>query len=470
MQQGPWARKPARRRTGLHSVLALVFLVLAAGAGYLVIVQVPKWLKGPELGAPPASPTPSVTLLDPIKGCQSPGFPDFRSLGTVAWVDSGALKVVDLPTCRQKTLVPNGVDRPVRFSSDGKWVAYGALSYVRASGGNPTTVGGASRNWAWSPTGDRLAYVKPNGGVSVVQPGGTPKTVFAPSAGQAGHLAWSPDGSRLAVDLQDRIVVVDVRRFIASTVFSTSGPGPEVAGWTPDSKWVLFWAKPLGQAAGKVAGRALDVVPATGGDWRNVFDSMLPYADFIDDCGNGIALAGGGRSQVSEGKQILLTGPPAWSFHNVTQDYIRSWVWPACSPDAKWLAVTEIANHAESSFSGGIHPLWLLKLGTPKRTRVDPPNLGAYETPRWSSDGRTVLVVFREQNDWRAPGSLTLVEVDPATGKALQVADLGIDVGSAPGAGGHQHWAETSDWYRPPATTPAGSPSPGASPVPSRSP
>lgn len=460
MHEGPWARKAARRRTGLHTVLAVVFLAIAAGAGYLVIVQIPKWLKGPEAVAP-ASPSPSVSLLDPIRGCQSPGFPDFRSLGTVAWVESGAIKVVDLPTCRQKTLVRTDADGPVRFSPDGKWVAYGALDYVKAAGGKPSKVGDATHGWEWAPTGDRIAYVTRTGGVSVVEPGGKPKLVFAPSAGLAGHLAWSPDGSMLAVDLEDRIMVVDVRTFIAKTIFSTSGPGPQVAAWTPDSKWVLFWAKPLGSTAGKVAGRALDVVPAAGGDWRNVFESMLPFRDFVEPCGKDLAIAGGGRELVSEGKQILITGPPSWSFHNVTQDYLRSWVWPSCSPDAKWLAVTALANRAEASFGGGVRPLWLLKLGTTKRTRVDPPDVGAYETPRWAPDGRTVMVVFRAQNDWNAPGSLALIEVNPDTGKELQVADLGIGVGPAPGAGGHQRWSENTDWYRPPL--PAASPSPSAS-------
>ncbi|HXJ64340.1 MAG TPA: hypothetical protein VNN79_11350, partial [Actinomycetota bacterium] len=433
MQQGPWARKAARRRTGLHTLMAVVFLALAAGAGYLVIVQVPKWLKGPDVAAP-ATPSPSVSTLDPIPGCQSPGFPDFRSLGTVAWVQSGQLDVVDLPTCRQKTLVPTGADQPVRFSPDGQWIAYGALSYVKASGGKATRVDDATHTWAWSPAGDRVAYVNRDGAVDVVQPRGKPKLVFSPGNGRVGHVAWSPDGTKLAVDMQDRIVVVDLHNFIAKTVFSTSGPGPEVAVWTPDSKWVLFWAKPLGQSAGRVAGRALNVVPAGGGDWRNVFESMLPYQDFLGDCGGDLALTGGGKALVSEGKQILVTGPPDWSFHNVTQDYLRSWLWPACSPDAKWMAVVSTANRAESSFGGSVRPLWLLKLGTTKRTRVDPPEFGAYETPRWAPDGRTVLVVFRKENDWNSPGSLTLMEFDPATGKNLQVADLGIDIGSAPGA------------------------------------
>jgi hypothetical protein len=153
MQQGPWAGKRARRRTGLHTVLALFFLAAAAGAGYLVIVQIPKWLKGSDV-AVTTSPSPSVSTLDPIPGCRSPGFPDFRSLGTVAWVQSGAIKLVDLPTCRQRTLVGSGGDGPVRFSGDGRWVAYGALSYVSASGGKSATVPDANANASANTTSD----------------------------------------------------------------------------------------------------------------------------------------------------------------------------------------------------------------------------------------------------------------------------------------------------------------------------
>jgi len=63
---------------------------------------------------------------------------------------------------------------------------------------------------------------------------------------------------------------------------------------------------------------------------------------------------------VSEGKQIVLTGPPAWAFHNLTNDYTRSWIWPACSPDGRWLAATDTFNHKESADNTIDRGLWLL--------------------------------------------------------------------------------------------------------------
>src|SRR5262249_22470404 len=160
-------------------------------------------------------------------------------------------------------------------SPDGRWIAYGALSFVPADGGKPVTVPGATHAWAWSPSGPRVAYVTTNGGVSIARPGGKPHAVLAPSAGKAAHLGWSPGGAMVAVDLPERILVVDVKTFVVHTVFSTSELGPEVAAWTPDSKWVLFWGKPLGSNSKHTAGRSLNAVPAAGGDWRNVWDSML---------------------------------------------------------------------------------------------------------------------------------------------------------------------------------------------------
>jgi len=103
MQQSPWARKPARRRTGLHTLLALALVAVAAGATYLAVVQVPKWLRGPDAAATVA-PSPSVSTLDPLPGCRSPGFPDFRSLGALL---AASIVLLAFTTYAFKRLEPN---------------------------------------------------------------------------------------------------------------------------------------------------------------------------------------------------------------------------------------------------------------------------------------------------------------------------------------------------------------------------
>ena len=59
-------------------------------------------------------------------------------LGQLAFVDRGQLKLVDLATCRSRTLVAEGVQPPVRWSADGRYLAYGAGSVVSAGGGAPS--------------------------------------------------------------------------------------------------------------------------------------------------------------------------------------------------------------------------------------------------------------------------------------------------------------------------------------------
>jgi hypothetical protein len=431
----------------MHALLAFVLLAVAAGAGYVAIVAVPRWLRGPTLAAPP-TPSPSISTLNPLPGCMTPGFPDFQDLGQVAWAQGGDLHLVDLATCRERLLVHGGVEPPVRFSADGKWVAYGAGSVVPATGGKASVVSGATSSWAWSPRGARLAVVTGGGGVVTADPRGTPHVLLAEGS-RAGRALWSPDGSMVAVSLPDRILVVDVDSLKPRTVFTTSGTGPEVAGWSPDSRWVLFWGAPLVSHPRKAAGRALDAVPAAGGDWRNVWNEMLPFDDFLAACGDRVALAGGGHRLVSQGKQVLLTSPPAWRFHDLTNDFLRSWAWPSCSPDGKWLAATAMANRSEPRVPSGVRSMWVIATDGSPRQRVDPPQLGALEAPRWSADGRTLLVVQRTEDDWGAPGSLVLVQVSTKTGKVIQRADLDIDLGGALGPGGHQRWDEISDWYRP---------------------
>ena len=262
-----------------------------------------------------------------------------------------------------------------------------------------------------------------------------------------GHVAFSPDGRSLGVDLGgDRVAVVDVVDGATRTVYRVS-PGtkapPQVAGWSPDGRWVLFFSRFPGQA-----GVPLNTVPADGGDWVNVFDPVLPYDDFLSWCGRRLSLSGGGDQTPSEGNQILVSGPPDWRYDNLSSDFSRSWIWPACSPDGRWIVATATANRPESPPGRGTRVLWLLSTDGTHRSRLTGPGNAAYEAARWSADGQFLLVVRRGLEP-SSPGALLLLRFEPSSGKITRAAGPVARFGAAPGEHGHTDWSNTSDWYRP---------------------
>jgi hypothetical protein len=435
----------ARRSRRLRTAAAVVGILGVGAASYLIVVLP---LLRPPPPSRPGNPRPSgSSLSSPLPGCVTAGLPDAARLGAVAWVRDGALTVIDLGTCRQMALVTSGVGPPVRFSPDGRWLAFGDGRVVASAGGAVSQpFGGSVQDWAWSPTEDVLAGVTAKTEVLIARPGGQPETLVAPGSG-SGHLAFAPDGARLAIDrLGKGIQVVEVATAKAVTVFHQSDPGrvPEVAGWSPDGRWVLFWRGPVGAKPAP-----LDAVPDHGGPWVNVFDPVLPYRDLLSACGSRIAVSAGPDQAVSVGKQIVLTGAPAWQFHNLTHDYTRSWIWPACSPDGRWLAAVASPNHEEEPGFAAARALWVIATDGSSRRRLIAGGEGAPEYPRWSRDGQVLLVVDRSGPEWSSPGRLFLVQVDLRSGRLVRKTGPLADLGDAGGLGGHQAWAALTDWYQP---------------------
>jgi hypothetical protein len=397
---------------------------------------------------PVRSPPPVAASASPRKPtCPTARLPDLERLGELAWVEDSSLTVIDLGTCRRSTLVEAGVTPPVRFGPDGTWLAFGDGRLVPEAGGTVHQPFGAPvASWEWSPTDEVLAGVTEAGGVLIAGPGREPESLLPDSSG-VGHLAFSPDGSQLAIDRAGRgIQVLDVATGKAKTVLPQPDPArvPEVAGWSPDGSWVLYWRGPVRKRGGP-----LDAVPSSGGPWVNVFDPVLPYSDFIAPCGSRIALSVGSGQSVTEGKQIVLTGPPDWAFEDLTDDFSRSWFWPACSPDGRWLAATDSFSQPESANHTTPRGLWLLATDGSSRKLLVPGTNGAVEFPRWSSDGSVILVVLRSGNRWSSPGRVLLVRMNPGSRRPARTIGPITDLGSAPGPGGHEQWAAISDWYRP---------------------
>jgi Tol biopolymer transport system component len=325
-------------------------------------------------------------------------------------------------------------------------VAFGDGEIVPAQGGEVQSPVGRLNTWQWSPTDDVLAGVTPGGGVVIGGPD-EDRTLLLKEGSDAGHVAFSPDGRTLGVDIGgDSVAVVDASDGVTTTIYrvspETKAP-PQVAGWSPDGRWVLFFSRFADRT-----GVPLNTAPAEGGDWVNVFDPVLPYDDFLSWCGRRLALSGGGEQAPSEGNQILVSGPPGWRYDNLSNDFSRSWIWPACSPDGKWVVATATANRPESPPGRGIRALWLLSTDGTRRSRLSAPGNAAYEAARWSADGRFLLVV-RRGLDPDSPGALLLLSVDPSSGKTRWAAGPVARLGAAPGEDGHTDWSNTSDWYRP---------------------
>ena len=363
----------------------------------------------------------------------------------MVWLDAGAIHLLDLDTCDERTLVANGASTPVRFSRDGRWLAFGEGSFVPADGGAvvPPAAGPLS-DWAWSPTDDVLAGVTAKGGLVLVGP--NERRVLLRDGSKVGHVAFDPKGRWIAADVgEDRVVVVNAVDGTSKTIYRVSSgtkAPPQVTAWAPDGRWVLFFSRFAGRT-----GIPLNAAPASGGNWFNVFDPVLPYDDFVGSCGQRVVVAGGGDQTSSAGNQILLTGPPDWRYRDLSNDFTRSWFWPACSPNGRWVAATVTVNHGETPPGRGIRSLWLLASDGSHRMRLSGPAKAAFELPRWSADGRFLLVVRRAVEP-AAPGILVLYRVDPS-GKVTKAKGVIARFGPAPDEHGHLDWSAVSDWYRP---------------------
>ena len=382
-----------------------------------------------------------------LPSCPTSRIPRSERLGRIAYVRAHSLHVVDLATCRDRVLARQaGV--PVRFSPDGRWIAFGRAKVVSSRGGSVTLpLGKVDDRWSWSPTDDLLAAVR-RGGVVVGGPGRT-RRLLVPRSGDASHVKFDPSGRRLAVEGPHQSVwVVDVRtgdrRVLYRTPKGTFAP-PIVAGWSPDQRWVLFWPDIENSASLASDGMPLMAVPVHGGRTVRVVDGMLLYDDFLSSCGNRLAIAAGLGREVNVDKRIVVTVPPRWELTHVSHNASRSWYSPACSPDGSRIAVTSTHSHSEPRFGTAERTMWILDADGSGRRLVggkqrDPVS---EESPRWSSGGRWLLFVRRARRPF-ADGRLFLLRV--GTGRVFgPVARLPGHLGYY----GHYDWTSMSDWYQP---------------------
>ena len=396
-------------------------------------------------------------------------------LGRLAFVDRDQLKLVELATCRVRTLVGSGVAPPVRWSADGRYLAYGDGNVVAAAGGAPARPLGRlaavwpEPAWAWSPTGHRFAGVTAEAGVVVGGPGVATRRLLADGWG-ATSIAWSPDGRTLAISrslygkapppYHQEIWLLDLSSSTRTLLLGLRKPEvapPWLAGFSPDGRWLLAWEDSWNSSSLAADGLPLIALRVKGGKPVAIGKGTLVYSDFLSWCTPGqlaYVLDNGGR-QVTLGDQINLAGPPPnWPVVTTPAGARRdlSFVSPACSPpNLDLFMVAAAAGQAgqDEPFGHEHRAIWLLSLtgGNWQPLEPSPPGDSSDELPLWSTDAHWIAFIRTTPTGAAGSGRLYLLNLGAHFNGHTQVVGPIANLGSTSNYYGHYGWAAQIAWY-----------------------
>jgi WD40-like Beta Propeller Repeat len=401
-----------------------------------------------------------------------------RRLGVVAFVARGRLELIDLPRCRVIARRAPGAGE-VRFSPDGRWVAYGALADGGLAVGNPSgpvvipAGGGAPRaplgagvlSWTWGPVGTVLYGITSDGSLVSATPDGSRRVVAANVVPIAYDyygepLTLSPDGARAAVDrsrcgsaMLGELDTVNVHSGAVTVAVRRPGDFFTFAGWSPDGRWLLFWVANMCSGSLAADGWPLDAVPAAGGKPVRVVPHMLLYGDYLSWCGSDLIAAAGPDRQTNQDSKLLSVAPPRWHPRTIEPAGALSWVSPSCAPGGRQLVAAAGPNSGVAGFGVEHRSVWLLRAASGARVRqlsAPPASYLSDEAPRFSRDGRWVM--FVRSRVLAGPGSsdrsrdtIELVRASGAGGPIPVVSFTSQDFSYYD----HFDWPYELDWSKP---------------------
>jgi hypothetical protein len=400
-------------------------------------------------------------------------------LGRLAFIHGDQLRVVRLANCRVRTLVRSGVTPPLRWSADGRYLAYGSGSVVSAAGGRPSRPlgplaagwGSGSPGWVWSPAGHRLAGVTTKSGVAIGGPGQEARMLWRQHWG-ATSIAWSPNGRTLAVSrslylhapapYHQEIWLLTLATSTPRLLWHLDKPAPAppwLSGFSPDGRWLLSWEDTGNSASIAADGVPLVLIP-TGGGRPVRLGPELMYGDFVSWCGRHtlVYVRDHGGREVSDGDRITVTQPPGWPTST-----------PADSGSGKRLSYissvcgtvggefTEIAaagpDSRDTPFGHEHRSILRLSAGG-KWTPLEsgPPRGWSDELPMLSGDRRWIAFVRTSEKGLGTTARLYLLKLGAHfDGHARRIGPIAELSGSASQYGnnyyGHYGWASLVAWY-----------------------
>ncbi|HZP14645.1 MAG TPA: hypothetical protein VFA96_02395, partial [Nocardioides sp.] len=182
-------------------------------------------------------------------------------------------------------------------------------SQVSRDNGNPNVL-----NWgeSWSPTRDRIAFVRDGAGLMVMNADGTRERMLlaaqsATTQSSGAWTSWSPDGKRIAfAGRTDGLWVVDVATGKATNIVNDGNV--RAVSWSPNGSAIAF---DLGGRITSVkpdgTGRK-DIGPGADADWGP--DGRIAFTSLS---GGGVAVMNADGTGVKKVVDDSTAGAPAWS-------------------------------------------------------------------------------------------------------------------------------------------------------------
>ena len=367
-------------------------------------------------------------------------------LGHVAYISGGGLYLKVLGECRWpgpfEPLVGkreavggvgeqgNGggpVGSPVRFSPDGRWIAYGSSATVTSLDGREIVrpLGTELLSWSWIGASDELVGVTDGGGLLLGNPGSSPRRLL-PDGWGANSVTTAADGeiavSRVA---RDRAGLVNGAASIWTLSVSNSEPvlaytAPDgtaelkLTQFVPNGNAVVFWVNRFASASAALDGLPLELADLHSSQPAITISTGSPArAADVTTCGNGLAFVAGYNREATREKRLdLASSAESWQSTEPT-GAASSAVSPTCSPDGGLVAMASGPNRPWN-YGTEDRSIELLSLPSGKRIRLtNPPSGSSDESPTFIDDGRWILFIRTHAHPGGSQGDAYIVSTGP---------------------------------------------------------